>query len=377
MSELPPSSLIGVLGGGQLGRFLVQAGHELGFRLAVLDPSPDCPAGKLADFKVTAGLDERAVVRQFARAVPVLTYETEALSAATMQEAEVQTTVAPGASVFRVTSDRLEQRTLLSRLRIPTPAFRALRDAEDLSPAHDLFPARLKVARNGFDGRGQLPLRSRSELRGGWEQVGRVPAILERNIELTGEFSIIVARSRHGDMRTYEPIRNVHRDGILRYSLWPAGLDEAQEAIANVVAVSIAEALDVVGLLCVEFFINSSGRVLVNEFASRPHNSGHLTIEAAETSQFSQHIRAVTGMPLASPRMTSPAAMVNLLGIHLPGPPVEEIAPGVFLHRYGKLPRPNRKVGHITALAETSAAALVLALEHAEHIMQSTPAVPA
>jgi 5-(carboxyamino)imidazole ribonucleotide synthase len=345
---------------------VVQAGHELGYRVAVLDPSPDCAAGQLADFKVTAGVNDRSVVRQFARAVPVLTFETETVLPSTLRDVEPLTGVIPGAPVLAVTSDRLEQRALLSRLRIPAPGFRALRNGDDLAAMPDLFPARLKAARNGYDGRGQAKVRSRADLSPEWNGMGRVPAIVERELDLVGEFSIIVVRSREGAIRTYEPIRNVHRDGILRYSLYPAGLTDAQEEVATMAAISLAEVLDVVGLLCVEFFINSAGRVVVNEFAARPHNSGHLTIEAASASQFSQLVRVAAGLPPGSTQLTGPAAMVNLIGVDLHGPPIEELEPGVFLHRYGKQARPNRKVGHITALAESPAAALGLALEHAE-----------
>jgi len=365
------------MGGGQLGRLLVPAAHELGYRLAVMDPDPTCPAGQVADFKVAADLHERTVVRQFARAVQVLTCETEAFPVRVLAEAEGITTVAPRASVLRTTSDRLEQRALLSRLRIPVPAFRAIHNAADLAGAPDIFPARLKTANQGFDGRGQAEVRSRAEARNAWERFGRVPCILERQIELSGEFSIIIARSRDGDVRAFEPIRNVHRNGILHYSICPAGIDDGQAEIATIVAISLAEVLDVVGLLCVEFFINAAGRVLVNEFAARPHNSGHLTIEAAETSQFGQLVRGVSGQQLGSTRLHSPAAMVNLLDVALEGPPVEELAPGVFLHRYGKAPRPNRKVGHITALGSTPTAALRLALDHAEAVARSPVALGA
>lgn len=377
MSELPPGSVLGILGGGQLGRMLVQAGHQLGYRVAVLDPDRHCPAGQLADFTVTAGLGEKAVVRQFARAVPALTYESETVAPCMLREAENLTSVAPGSEVLRVTSDRLEQRAFLARLRVPTPAFRPLRDSGDIASAVDIFPALLKTARHGFDGRGQRWLSSAAQLRRSWRELGNVPAVLERRIELSGEFSVIVARSQDGETRTFEPIRNVHRDGILQYSVCPAGLEPAQLEVANLIAVALAEVLGLVGLLCVEFFLNSAGRVLVNEFAARPHNSGHLTIEAASTSQFSQHIRALAGLPLGGTSLVSPAAMVNLIGVDLQGPPTEELAPGVFLHRYGKSARPNRKVGHITALSDSPAAALRRALEYAEPYIESVPAIPA
>ncbi len=365
MSEIPRGAVLGVLGGGQLGRMFVIAAQRLGYRVAVLAASPGSPAGQLADLETCGNLDSVATVLAFAESVSGLTFENEHFHPATLRAAAGVTVVRPQAAVLRRTGDRLEQRAFLAEVGADVAPFAAIREPADLVRAASLgiFPAYLKTARNGYDGRGQVEVGCFREAVEAWQRFGRAPAILEKRIELQAEFSVIVARSGPGETAVYDPIRNVHRDGILDASTCPAGLSAEAERTGRESALRIAERLDLEGVLCVEFFLDECDRVLVNEIAARPHNSGHLTIEASETSQFEQQVRVLAGLPLGSARLVSAAAMVNIFqSVPSGSRPVEEVTPGVFLHRYGKEPRAGRKVGHITALRRANGSALGRAL---------------
>lgn len=365
MNQIPPGAMLGVLGGGQLGRMFVIAAHRLGYRVAVLSLSPGSPAGQLADAEICGDLNDPASVVAFARSVSALTFENEHFDPAVLAAASEATVVRPQAAVLRYTQDRLEQRNLLNELGSAVAPFAAIRRPADLAPAASagIFPAFLKTARNGYDGRGQVEVTSIRAAFEAWERFGRVPAILEKRIELQAEFSVIVARTASGETALYEPIRNVHLEGVLDTSTCPAGLLPQTARLGQETAARIAQAVELEGVLCVEFFLDEFDRVLVNEIAARPHNSGHLTIEACEASQFEQQVRVLTGGPLGNTRLIAPAAMVNLLGAAPPGcTPVEEVASSVYLHRYGKESRYLRKVGHITALGSANGSALLRAL---------------
>lgn len=377
MTVLPAGSELGVLGGGQLGRMFVMAAHRLGYRVAVLADSENSPAGQLADREVVADLGDAEAVAGFAKSVAAVTFETEALTPAVLAAAAEVGCVSPAAHVLEITGDRLRQRRFLDALGIPVSPHAIITDGPDVDrvAALPLFPAFVKRAREGYDGRGQLELCSPDGLRQAWEELGGPPALVEKAVDVAVEFSVIVVRNRSGQVAVYEPIRNKHRLGVLRSSSCPAALPVTVESHARAIATQIAEKLALEGVLCVEFFLDAAGAVLVNELAARPHNSGHLTIQAFESSQFEQQVRVLAGLPLGGTRLVHPAAMVNLFG-GVPGAEAaEELGSGAVLYRYGKSPRPGRKAGHITAVAETAEAALSTALALAARFeLADTPA---
>ena len=376
MTKVPHGAEIGVLGGGQLGRMFVAAAHRLGYRVAVYAPERGSPAGVCADREVVGDLSDVAAVRKFATSVAALTYETEAIQPAILDAAAVLVPVRPGPEVLRWTSDRMAQRELCAELGLPVADYRAIRTPDDVAAAasEPLFPGFLKRCREGYDGRGQLGLCCHEGLAEAWELMGRAPALLERSVDGATEFSVLVARGHDGETVVYDPIRNVHVGGVLRLSSWPAMLSDRVVAEAGDIARAIASRVGLCGVLCVELFLDSSGTLLVNEFAARPHNSGHLTIEACETSQFEQQVRALAGLPLGSGQFLRPAAMANLFGEVGTGPAVEPAGCGAFVHRYGKRGYPGRKTGHVTAVAGTVEGAIATALRVAGRVSEGSAA---
>ena len=366
MSVILPGSTVGVLGGGQLGRMFAMAARRLGYRVHTLAPEDDTPTGQIADVEINASYDDLDAVRAFAQAVDVVTFEFENVSANAVAEAEKHAIVRPNGRSLAIAQHRLKEKQFLAGKEIPVAPFAPVRTANDLASAPDIvgFPTVLKTATSGYDGKGQIRIDDVRELPRAWETLGRRESVLETFLDLDREISIIGARGVAGEWSHFGPIENTHAKHILDVSVVPANVEDATGTLAVDITRRVMDALDFVGVLCVEFFITRDGRLLVNELAPRPHNSGHLSFDACRTSQFEQQLRSVCGLPLGSPDMLLPAAaMANLLGdLWEDGREPEWAAAlalaDVKLHLYGKSsPRSGRKMGHLTVLASTPAEA--------------------
>lgn len=374
--SLPPGSWLGVLGSGQLGRMLTMAAKRLGYRVAVYSPDENTPAGQVADREVTADYRDEEALRRFARSVDVVTIEFENVPAETLEAIARLTPVYPQATTLKITQNRLLEKTFLSEAGIAVTPFRAIHHVGDLADAVREIgcPAVLKTAQSGYDGKGQMLITHPEEAMAAYQRQGASECILEGFVDLEREVSVIAARTPDGAFAAYEPVENRHRNHILDLTLAPARLPESLAKDCIKVAKTIMDGLEMQGLLCVEFFITRDGRLLVNELAPRAHNSGHYSIEAAVCDQFEQQVRAVCGLPLGDVRLLHPAAMANLLGdLWQTGEPnwnaCLALSP-VYLHLYGKeAPKPGRKMGHLTALADTPEAAAELALQAREALM--------
>jgi 5-(carboxyamino)imidazole ribonucleotide synthase len=347
-----PAPLVAVLGGGQLGRMLAQAGITLGLRFRFLDPSPDATAGALAPLVVGALGDEAALARVIQDA-EVVTYEWEGVPAsAARYVAAAGTTVLPPTVALEVSQDRVREKELCRRLGIGTPEFAAVDDRTDLERAVKELgvPGVLKTRRGGYDGKGQFVLSEIAAVERAWTELGGVPLVFEALVPFDRELSVLAVRGGDGTTACWPLVENHHADGILRRSIAPApGLSEQLQNAGERLVGKMLEALGYVGVLAVELF-DVGGELLVNEIAPRVHNSGHWTIEAAATSQFENHLRAILGWPLGSTAAIGISAMVNCIGA-LPDPAALRAVPGAFFHDYVKAPRPGRKVGHITITA--------------------------
>lgn len=362
---IQPGATLGVLGSGQLGRMFAIAARRLGYRVHVYSPDYDTPTGQVADLEVKAAYEDLDEVAKFAQGVAALTFEFENVPAATAETAARYTPVRPAGSVLYTTQNRLREKTWLRDNGLPVTPFRGVHTRADLLGAvHELkVPAVLKTAAWGYDGKGQAVIRSLEEAESAWESLKNQECVLETFIDFSEELSVVAARGLDGQMVFYGPMVNAHRNHILDTSLAPGNLSAQVTRDAHDIARAVLEGLDVIGVLCVEFFLTRDEKLLVNELAPRPHNSGHLTIDACVTCQFEQQVRAVCGLPLGSPEMLRPAAMANLLGdLWKNGSPDWSRVcafPEVKLHLYGKAEaRPGRKMGHLTALADSAAEAL-------------------
>lgn len=370
MTVVPPGSAVGVLGSGQLGRMFALAARRLGYRVHTFSPESDTPTGQVADVEITASYDDLDAVRQFARGVKVVTFEFENVPAACVTAAEEAAPVRPNAQALHVSQHRLREKQFLSQKGFPVAAFRHVQNLKELTDALQALgaPAVLKTAGFGYDGKGQRVIRKPEEAADAFAALGGREAVLESFIDFSCELSVVAARSVNGAVTDWGAIENAHANHILDLSVSPAVTPTArQSAEAVKIAHEVLRALDVVGVMCVEFFLAKNGRLIINELAPRPHNSGHLTIDASVTNQFEQQLRAVCGLPLGATDFFAPAAMANLLGdLWAKGEPVWQralVLPDVKLHLYGKAePRPGRKMGHLTALARTAAEARDLAL---------------
>jgi 5-(carboxyamino)imidazole ribonucleotide synthase len=362
-----PGSTIGVLGSGQLGRMFAISARRMGYRVHTYSPDRDTPTGQIADVEIDAAYEDLDRVRQFASAVDVVTFEFENVPAQTAGAAAQCTLVRPAGEVLHTTQHRLREKTFLRKHGFPVTRFEPIVEAGDLSRVAPTFgPAILKTAGFGYDGKGQYRVQTLAEAEAAWNAMGRQEAVLEAVVDFKAELSVVGVRGADGQCMFYAPSCNHHVAGILDVSFSPAPFgpggdrDIAKDAIA--ITRGILEQLNMTGVLCVEFFLTRDDDLLINELAPRPHNSGHLTIDACVTSQFEQQLRSVCGLPLGSTEMPRPAAMANLLGdIWTGGEPRWEEAlalPEVKLHLYGKSePRPGRKMGHLTAIADTAATA--------------------
>jgi 5-(carboxyamino)imidazole ribonucleotide synthase len=357
---IPPGSTVGVLGSGQLGRMFAIAARRMGYRVHTLSPDYDTPTGQVADREVQAAYDDLDAVRDFARGVDVVTFEFENVSAAATEAAAGYAPVRPAGAVLHTTQHRLREKGFLAGAGFPVVPFAPVRSLDDLRAALATLgtPAVLKTAGWGYDGKGQVKIAGPQEVGSAWQAIGGQEAILEAFVDFDREVSVVAARGLDGDFAHFGVIENRHHRHILDLSTAPAAVAPAVQREAVEIARGILEALGVVGVLCVEMFLTRDGRLLINELAPRPHNSGHLTFDACVTSQFEQQLRAICGLPLGSPELLRPAAMANLLGdLWARGEPDWAAACAfgdVKLHLYGKAAaRPGRKMGHLTALATT------------------------
>lgn len=350
---------IGILGGGQLGKMLTQAAMNFDLHLSIMDGDPEAPCEPYCHSFVVGDLTDEEAVYAFGRQVELLTIEIENVNVEALRRLEADgVLVSPSPEIIGVIQDKGNQKEFLSRHGIPTAPYRLLEGAPDLARFDDFFPAIQKLRRAGYDGRGVRKVATRTELKDGFA----APSLMEEFVDIAKELSVIVARSRTGEMKTYPAVEMVfHEANLIDYLLAPADIDPRIEREAEELAVAVAGRLGIVGLAAVEMFLTRDGRVLVNEIAPRPHNSGHHTIEANVTSQYEQHLRAIIGLPLGSTAALSPAAMVNLLGEPgFDGPAVYEglaealVVEGARVHIYGKkTTRPHRKMGHVTILDPT------------------------
>ncbi|MGZ4481646.1 MAG: 5-(carboxyamino)imidazole ribonucleotide synthase [Gaiellales bacterium] len=339
--------LTAVLGGGQLARMLALAGHPLGVRCRVLDPSPDACAGAVAEL-VVAAYDDPDGLERLAAGADVVTWEFENVPAAAAALLESRLDVRPDPACLAVAQDRLDEKRLFTELGIETPRFVACRSPGDLEGRIEP-PLVLKTRRLGYDGKGQVTVRTAADLEAAFAALGAVPLIAEELVAFERELSVVAARSLDGDTRVYPVVENHHRDGILRRSVAPApGLPDVLRRRAEDHALRLLDRLGYVGVLAVELF-QAGDRLLANELAPRVHNSGHWTIEGCDTSQFENHLRAVLGLPLGSAALREPCTMVNLIG-RVPDRARVLAIPGAHLHLYGKEPRPGRKLGHVTVV---------------------------
>jgi 5-(carboxyamino)imidazole ribonucleotide synthase len=352
------------------------AARRMGYRVHTYSPDTDTPTGQVADAEIVGSYDDLDAVRAFARGVSVVTFEFENVPAATAAACAEVATVRPDGQVLHITQHRLREKRFLRQNGFPVTPFAEIDSLADLQAALTALgtPAVLKTAGFGYDGKGQVTLATPQEAPAAWAEIaqngrrtheGSALAVLEAFIDFEREISVVAARGLDGAFAHYGPADNTHRHHILDLTLAPANLPPAiaQEAIA--ITRSVLETLNVVGVLCVEFFLTRDGKLLINELAPRPHNSGHFTVDANLTSQFEQQLRAVCALPLGDTRLLRPAAMANLLGDLWaegePNWPAALAMPDVKLHLYGKTtPKPGRKMGHLTALADTPAAAATL-----------------
>ena len=383
-----PGSTIGILGSGQLGRMLALAARPFSYNIHVFSPEANSPTGQVADREFVAAYEDLDAVCAFARSVDVVTYEFENVPLATAEACAAIVPLRPGAQALRVAQNRLREKNFFANNGLPTVPFAAVYSLADLQAALTQIgcPAVLKTAASGYDGKGQVKINHPDEAAAAWQEVGEVDCILEGWVTFEREVSMVAARDVNGRIAHYNLIENAHHNHILDVSLAPAAVPPEVLSTAETMVQTVLKGLDVVGVLCVEFFLCSDGQLLLNEIAPRPHNSGHLTIEACVTSQFTQQMRTVCGLPVGDTSYLRPAAMANLLGDLWDfsyedtkeqkverGKSVQSVQsaaksfpdwtavladPHLKLHLYGKeTARPGRKMGHLTVLAESVAEA--------------------
>lgn len=355
-----PGSVLGVLGSGQLGRMFAIAARRMGYRVHTFSPDEDTPTGQVADVEVTAAYDDLDALRAFASKVNVVTFEFENVPMAAVEALEGLAPVRPSGRALFTTQDRLREKAFLTSHRFPMVPYAPATTLEELHAAVTAVGGAsvVKTAAFGYDGKGQHRITRSADIPRAWAAVGQQHVVVERLISLQCEISVIAARGLDGAIVEYPAFENRHRNHILDLTTTPAAVPPPIAAQAREITRAILTALDYVGVLCVEFFVSTDNDLYVNELAPRPHNSGHLTIDAAVTCQFEQQVRAICGLPLGSTELLRPAAMANVLGeLWTDGEPNWAAAcavPGVKLHLYGKIsPRPGRKMGHLTATAKT------------------------
>jgi 5-(carboxyamino)imidazole ribonucleotide synthase len=365
-----PGATVGVLGGGQLGRMFTLQAHTMGYRVVVLDPDPQSPAGAVADRHIQASYDDPLALAELSASCAAITTEFENVPAAALDALSRSALIRPPVEAVATAQDRIAEKSFLQSHGFPTARFKPVRDPHELRAAlaEIPIPALLKTSRLGYDGKGQASVATEDDAVRAFERFGGVACVLEERVTLACELSVVLARGADGEVVTFPVAEYRHRDGILETSVVPARIAEILAREACGLATGVAEAMAYVGVLGVELFVAQGEKLLVNEMAPRPHNSGHYTMDACSADQFEQQLRTLCGLPLARPWLMSPVAMVNLLGDLWGGgePRWEEALkrPGVRLHLYGTAePRPGRKMGHLNCLASDPDRALAIALE--------------
>lgn len=376
-----PGATLGVLGGGQLGRMFTYAARVLGYHVIVLDPDPLSPTAQFADAQICASYDDRAALLELANQCAAVTTEFENVPAQSLELLATLCTVRPAARAVAIAQDRITEKSYLAEQGFPVTPFAVVRTEQELHEALSNIPAPaiLKRSRLGYDGKGQMPVTNLEHAVTAFHMLGDEPCVLEERVSLEKEISVIVARGADGETACFPVVENQHQDGILDVSIVPARISEALAKQAADMAIKLTERLKYCGVLAVEFFVIADDRLLINEIAPRPHNSGHATLDACVTSQFEQQVRTLCGLPLGSARLLSPAVMVNLLGdLWADGEPHWERLlqhKQVKLHLYGKSePRPGRKMGHFTCLDESLEQALETALDSKAQLLRHVTA---
>lgn len=377
-APLLPGATLGVMGGGQLGRMFVHAAQAMGYATAVLEADAASPAGQASQHQVLAAYTDAQGLAQLAGLSAAITTEFENVPAQALQTLAAQRFLAPAAAAVAVCQDRAAEKAHFQRCGVPCAPYAVIESAEQLAAvADELLPGILKTARLGYDGKGQARVRNRDELAAAWAAMKQAPCVLEKLLPLHREISVVLARGIDGACVELPVQQNLHRDGILAVTQVPApDVPEALQRQALDCARSVAASLQYVGVLCVEFFVLADGRLVANEMAPRPHNSGHYSIDACDVSQFELQVRTLAGLPLVAPRLHSPSVMLNLLGDLWFDAQGQErdpawagvlALPGVHLHLYGKAePRRSRKMGHLTVTAASASQARATALQAAD-----------
>jgi 5-(carboxyamino)imidazole ribonucleotide synthase len=357
-----PGQTIGIIGGGQLGKMMALSAKGMGFRVIVLDPTEDCPCGQVADEQIVGGYDDLDKIKQLSEASDVITYEFENIDADALDWLNKNAYVPQGTELLRVTQDRIEEKRNIKAAGVRVAPYAVVAKVEDVSAGIEElgFPAVLKTATGGYDGKGQLVIRGSEDIELAETLVRQGPCVLEKWISFEKEISVIITRSTTGETAVFPIAENIHKDNILHQTIVPARISELAEENAIEAAEQLATAFGLTGTLAVEMFLAADDEIYINELAPRPHNSGHYSIEACETSQFEQHIRAVCGWPLGSTELLKPAVMVNILGEHQQ--PLLDRIPELQdwkIHLYGKKEaKYKRKMGHVTLLRESVEEAL-------------------
>jgi 5-(carboxyamino)imidazole ribonucleotide synthase len=376
-----PGAMLGVLGGGQLGRMFAYAARVLGYHVTVLDPDPLSPAAQFADAQICASYDDRTAILELGKQCAAVTTEFENVPAQSLELLATLCAVRPSARTVAIAQDRITEKSYLAEQGFPVTPFAVIRTEQELKEALQRIspPTLLKLSRLGYDGKGQASVANLEQALTAFHRFGYEPCVLERQLSLEKEISVVVARGADGETACFPVAENQHRNGILDISIVPARISEALAKRATDAAIQLAARMDYCGVLAVEFFVVADNQLLINEIAPRPHNSGHATLDACVTSQFEQQVRTLCGLPLGSTRLLSPAVMVNLLGdLWADGEPHWEKLlqhKQVKLHLYGKSePRPGRKMGHFTCLDESLEQALGTALDSKAQLLRHVTA---
>lgn len=350
------NSTIGIIGGGQLGRMMALSAKAMGYRIIVLDPTKDCPAAQVSDEQIIADYDDKVALRELAEKAEVVTYEFENIDYDALKMTQDLVDVPQGAELLSITQDRILEKAYLESANINIAPYAIIVDKEEIETEIKSigYPAVLKTAQGGYDGKGQVVLHDADDIEKAARLLRYGSSVLEAWIPFEKEISIVVARGKDGQVETFPVAENVHVNNILHTTIAPADVSADVHEEAEEIAKKLADVLQLCGVLAVEMFVTKSGAIYVNELAPRPHNSGHFTIEACSISQFTQHIRAIVGLPLIKPELLKPALMINILGQHVEAVNEKMIDyPHWFVHYYGKKEaKINRKMGHVTVLTE-------------------------
>ncbi|WP_270996260.1 5-(carboxyamino)imidazole ribonucleotide synthase [Listeria seeligeri] len=350
------NSTIGIIGGGQLGRMMALSAKAMGYRIIVLDPTEDCPAAQVSDEQIISDYDDKVALRELAEKADLVTYEFENIDYDALKMTQDLVDVPQGAELLSITQDRILEKAYLESANINIAPYAIIVDKEEIETEIKSigYPAVLKTAQGGYDGKGQVVLHDADDIERAARLLRYGSSVLEAWIPFEKEISIVVARGKDGQVETFPVAENVHVNNILHTTIAPADVSADVHEEAEEIAKKLADVLQLCGVLAVEMFVTKSGAIYVNELAPRPHNSGHFTIEACSISQFTQHIRAIVGLPLIKPELLKPALMINILGQHVDAVNERMVDyPHWFVHYYGKKEaKINRKMGHVTVLTD-------------------------